>query len=232
MAQQFTYTGSDNLEAMKEARNYNAFLVSLIENLKPTGKILDIGAGIGLYAEMLREKGYDISCLEPDFSQAEILKTKGFKVYTSVNEIDCPFDIMYALNVLEHIENDAEAITEWIKQLKYNGKLLIYVPAFEMLFSSMDKKVGHFRRYTRKLLTQKITDTHLNIYQSARYADSIGFFISLIYKLIGNKSGNINTKILVFYDRFLFPFSKICDFFFQKKIGKNVYIVVQNNLGK
>jgi len=225
----FVYTGRDCLEAMKEAYRYNSFLVSLALdlNLKPNAEILDIGAGMGLYAEMLRNKGYNITCVEPDLMLAKILQQKGFKVYASIHEIENLFDFMYAFNVLEHIENDTEELSVWKKKLKEDGKLLIYVPAFKVLFSSMDKKVGHFRRYTRKKLTEKTTKADLKIVKTAKYADSIGFFVTLIYKLIGDRNGTINIKSLIFYDRFLFPISRFCDTFFKKIFGKNVYIIVK-----
>jgi len=226
---QFVYTGSDNLETMKEAHNYNAFLVSLImsSDLKPNAEILDIGAGIGSFAEILRSKGYNISCLEPDATHAEILQQQGFKVYTSMMEIETQFDFMYAFNVLEHIEDDTQALSAWATKLKENCKLLIYVPALNVLFSSMDTKVGHFRRYTRKGLTKRVTEAGLKIVKPARYADSIGFFVTLIFKLIGNDKGDINTKALIFYDRFLFPINRIFDIFFRKAFGKNTFITVE-----
>jgi SAM-dependent methyltransferase len=226
---QFVYTGSDNSEAMREARNYNSFLVSLIvrQGFKTDAEMLDVGAGIGTHAEMLRNKGYHISCFEPDLMQAKILQQKGFMVYNSISEIEKRFDFMYAFNVLEHIENDTEELAVWATKLKENGKLLIYVPAFNALFSSMDIKVRHFRRYTRRELTRKVTEAGLKIVKPAQYADSIGFFVTLLYKLIGSKKGNLNGKILIFFDKILFPVSRICDFFARKIFGKNVFITVE-----
>jgi SAM-dependent methyltransferase len=111
----FTYTGGENLEMMCEAKKYNSFLASLVlaQKINPSAKILDIGAGIGTVAEILREKGCDISCFEPDLNQARILTEKGFPVYTSLEEIATDFDFIYAFNVLEHIENDTDAINSW-----------------------------------------------------------------------------------------------------------------------
>jgi SAM-dependent methyltransferase len=225
----FVYTGSDNLEVMKVAHNYNAFLISLISrlNLKQDIEILDIGAGLGIYAEMLRNKGYNISCLEPDLTQAKNLQQNSFIVYSSFTEIEKQFDFMYAFNVLEHIENDTHELSVWATKLKEGGKLLIYVPAFNILFSNMDKKVKHFRRYTRKKLTKQVTEVGLKIVNPARYADSIGFITTLIYKLLDNNKGDVNEKTLGFYDRFLFPINRICDTIFRKFFGKNVFIIVK-----
>jgi SAM-dependent methyltransferase len=228
--QTFVYTGSDNLEVMRGAVNYNSFLVSLItKNLKPDDRVLDIGAGIGLFAELIQTKTkVKVSCFEPDPGQAELLGKKGFTTYVSLAGAEngsC--DLVYALNVLEHIDDDTEALSLWSEKLKDGGRLLIYVPAFNVLFSSMDKKVGHFRRYTRKTLTRQIVASGLKPVGKVQYADSIGFFITLIYKMCNEGSGKISEKSLFFYDRFLFPLSRFCDLFFRNMFGKNVFAVVE-----
>lgn len=228
--QEFKYTGTGNLEVMQEAVNYNAFLASLVLKQAPAlpGNLLDIGAGIGVYARLVQRAGYSVSCLEPDLYQAKRLRDDGFPVYTSIEELaNQQFDFMYAFNVLEHIENDAEALLSWKEKLMPGGKLLLYVPAFNILFSAMDQKVGHFRRYRRKDLTRKILSAGLTPVYSARYADSLGFFATLVYKLLDKGNGDLNRKSLLFYDRVFFPVSRIGDFFFRKLFGKNVFILVE-----
>ncbi|OAV67579.1 bifunctional 3-demethylubiquinone-9 3-methyltransferase/ 2-octaprenyl-6-hydroxy phenol methylase [Bacteroidales bacterium Barb6] len=226
----FEYTGTDLLELMQKAVNYNAFLASLIlkQQVPTSGKILDIGAGIGLFAGTIRENGYNVHCLEPDLFQANLLKGSRFEVSTNINELaDGSFDFIYALNVLEHIENDREELLLWAKKLKKGGKLLIYVPAFHLLYSSMDKKVGHFRRYRKKDLTEKIIHAGLVPVCNAKYADSLGFFVTLLYKLINKSDGDVNENSLIFYDRVLFPLSRLGDFFFNRLFGKNVFIIAE-----
>ncbi|MDR1102300.1 MAG: class I SAM-dependent methyltransferase [Tannerella sp.] len=227
----FEYTGTSNLEVMQDAVKYNAFLASLILNRTKhcPQKMLDIGAGIGVMAEQMRNAGHSVTCMEPDVQQAGILTAKGFEVYTSLEEIpDETFDWVYAFNVLEHIADDGQALVEWSAKLKPgagNG-LLIYVPAFEILFSSMDQQVGHFRRYRKKELTAKIRQAGLVPAGKARYADCLGFLAAFIYKL-ADKSGNLNRNSLIFYDRYCFPLSKIGDLFFRKLFGKNVFIIAE-----
>ncbi|MDR1557391.1 MAG: class I SAM-dependent methyltransferase [Tannerellaceae bacterium] len=227
---EFEYTGTDNLEVMQKAINYNTFLISLITKQQHaiSNKILDIGAGIGSFAEVIREKGFDVHCLEPDAYQAGLLESKGFTVSVSPGGIaDESFDFIYALNVLEHIEKDEEALSEWAKKLKKGGKLLIYVPAFHLLYSSMDKKVGHYRRYRKKQLMKIVESAGLKSVGRARYADCIGFFVTLLYKLINKKTGDVPEKSLIFYDRVLFPLSTVGDIFFHTLLGKNVFIVAE-----
>jgi SAM-dependent methyltransferase len=227
------YTGTDNLEVMQKAENYNRFLISLITRHKPptSSKILDIGAGIGLFADMMLKKGFsNIYCVEPDLHQAALLESKGFMVSTSIGDVeDDDFDFIYSFNVMEHIEKDQEELTLWAKKLKKGGKLLIYVPAFNLLYSSMDKKVGHFRRYRRRQLTEMVLNAGLTPVCEGRYADSLGFFITLIYKLLNNKSGDLNERSLVFYDKYIFPLSRICDCLFYNLFGKNTFIVSEKD---
>jgi len=234
MEESSNYTGTDSLEVMQLAVNYNKFVGNLFLNkkLSTSIKVLDIGAGIGLYTEMFRDKGYDVCCFEPDAYQSELLRKKGFKVYTSISDIpEEYFDFIYSFNVLEHIEDDHEALVLWQNKLKRGGELLIYVPAFNILFSSMDRKVCHFRRYRRKDLTAKIKKAGMEPSGRARYADSIGFFVTLVYKLINKKDGNINETSLLIYDRILFPVSKFFDLFLNRLLGKNVFIYAKRKAG-
>jgi SAM-dependent methyltransferase len=218
-----TYTGTDNLEVMEEAVNYNEFLLSLIRNcVSVDDHILDFGAGIGTFAKALSGEGYKISCLEPDATQARLINAAGVPVATRLDDIDDEsLDVIYSLNVLEHIEEDGAILTALHGKLRPGGRILIYVPAFHLLYSSMDRKVGHVRRYTRSGAIAKLRAARFeNI--SACYADSIGFFASLLFRLIGNSEGNINRKALVFYDRLVFPFSRLCDRFLNRILGKNI----------
>jgi predicted SAM-dependent methyltransferase len=222
----FHYSGTETLEIMANAKQYNAFLERLVVKYIPnTGKILDIGAGIGTFAQKISLKGYNVHCIEPDYEQSKQIEKMGMPVSASVEDIDDnSVDYIYSLNVLEHIENDTETLKLWAKKLKPNGKILVYVPAFEILYSSFDKSVGHYRRYRKKTLINCFVNAGLQI-ETARYADSAGFFVSLIYKWINNGSeGKINSGLLIFYDKFLFPLSRLCDFFCSGFIGKNVYV--------
>jgi 2-polyprenyl-3-methyl-5-hydroxy-6-metoxy-1,4-benzoquinol methylase len=227
-----TYTGSDNLEIMAAAVNYNNFLMTLLSDyIQPKFRILDIGAGIGTFAKKLRDEGYNVLCFEPDEIQAELIKSNGLPVASSIKEIELSsLDFIYSLNVLEHIEDDLDALTQWLALLKPGGRMLLYVPAFQILYSSMDKKVGHFRRYNKEELIRKSKAAGFDIIR-AEYADSLGFFASLMYKYFNNGSGDINHRALVFYDRIFFPISRFLDFFMNTIMGKNLYIIVERKLG-
>lgn len=67
------------------------------------------------------------------------------------------YDIIVSNDVLEHIEDDLEAIKKLHDLLKPGGILCISVPVFPWLFGYHDEKLGHYRRYTKKNLLRKIS---------------------------------------------------------------------------
>ena len=226
------YTGIDNLEIMAEAVNYNRFLSMLIrKQITPGMRVLDIGAGIGTFAKMLHEEGYKVTCFEPDAKQAEHIRSIGLDSVQALETLaPASFDFIYSLNVLEHIEDDKVASVQWLRLLVPDGRLLIYVPAFQLLYSSMDKKVGHFRRYTKRSLSEMTNGTGGHVVVS-RYVDSFGFLASLLYKYGNDGTGSLNRYVLNIYDKFVFPVSRVIDVITGGLIGKNVYIIAGRKNG-
>lgn len=114
---------------------------------------------------------------------AHILKKKDLSVVRTLNDIpDNSVDYIYSFNVLEHIADDLAILQQLYKKLRYGGRLLIYVPAFQLLYSSMDRKIVHFRRYTQRELKDKLIKAGFNVYR-AGYVDSLGFLATLLFKL-------------------------------------------------
>lgn len=221
------YTGTDNLEIMAEAVNYNRFLLQLIERFaRPGDRILDFGAGIGTFAEKVRNSGFQVGCVEVDPAQAAVLKELEFEVAADITELSSDqFDYVYSLNVLEHIKDDIQALKELYRVTKPGGKVLLYLPAMQILFSSMDEKVGHHRRYSRASLQEVAIAAGFTL-EACRYADSLGFPATLLYKLLDSESGDISKLPLILYDRLAFPVSRVLDRVFGLVGGKNVYAVL------
>src|SRR3984893_16959105 len=168
---------------MEEALNYNAFLQGLIvAHARLDQEILDFGAGTGALARPLSACGYRITCVEPDGGLRAQLKASGLIAHPTLDAIPTrSLDLAYSVNVLEHISDDSGAIARLSDLLKPHGRLLIYVPAFPILFSSMDHKVGHMRRYRRNGLAQLLRQAGLTV-DYIGYRDSLGFLATLMFK--------------------------------------------------
>jgi SAM-dependent methyltransferase len=219
------YSGVENLEVMQEAHNYNSYLLNIVvaEGRGATAA-LDFGAGIGTFASELRTNGTRVICIEPDRSMRRRLQLEQFEAHESLDPIPekcVPY--IYSLNVLEHIEDDLRTLVDLYRRLMPGGTLLIYVPAFQILFSSADKRIGHKRRYTKAVLSRRLEMAGFEV-DYARYVDSLGFGVALLFKLIGNKDGRVNPLALKIFDKWIFPVSRILDRVMSHVAGKNVLV--------
>jgi len=227
-----SYSGRDNLEAMKRATRYNDFLVNLVLQHTDNGRVLDHGAGAGTFARPIDASGADVICMEPDDDLRAELRASGFDVAASLADIAAgSADYAYTLNVLEHIGDDAEAIAELYRCLKPGGRLLVYVPAFQVLYSQMDTHVGHFRRYRRGSLVERLQAAGFET-DAAYYVDSLGFLATLVYKLIGDRSGSVSPGSVAFYDSVVFPVSRVIDRLTFGSFGKNLVVVATKPAGR
>lgn len=219
------YSGRDNLDVMAEAQNYNRYLTHLILHWfeKKNGHLVDFGAGGGTFAVQVAQAGFDVSCVETDPVLSDMLRRKGLRVESALDAVpDASLAGIYSLNVLEHIEDDDAILSLWHRKLAPGGRLLVYVPAFAVLFSSMDRKVGHHRRYRKSGLVRQIERAGFEL-DTVRYADSLGFLAALLYRLTDGGKGDINPRMLRIYDRWVFPVSRLLDLAFGRLFGKNVY---------
>jgi SAM-dependent methyltransferase len=221
------YEGGDNLEAMREAVNYNRFLQDLISRFAvDTTAVLDFGAGIGTFTNNLGIPQSRVACVEPDADARALLAGLGFETHANLSAfVNERFTYIFTLNVLEHIENDRAAVSELYRVLQPGGRLFVYVPAFSLLYSAMDAKVGHYRRYRMKEMTRLLQSAGFHVEKRA-YTDALGFFATLVYKMLDSRSnGTLNKAAVRFYDRYLFPFSRVLSLPLAKVLGKNLYVV-------
>jgi SAM-dependent methyltransferase len=137
----------------------------------------------------------------------------------------------YSSNVLEHLDDDFGALRAIHRKMRPGGRLALFVPAFESIWTANDDRVGHKRRYTQKSLADLVARSGFRV-ENARYVDSIGFLLALLFRYIGSKDGSLNTAHLVLFDRVIFPMSRATDMIFRRLFGKNVYLVAQKRTAK
>jgi SAM-dependent methyltransferase len=187
--------------------------------------MLDFGAGIGTFSKLLRSKGLEVACVEPDLHLSDALERDGFPTFKDLNEVpDDSFEFVFALNVLEHIEDDRAILNRLGRKLKEDGRLLVYVPAFQCLWTSLDDKIKHHRRYRRAGLEQLARSAGLSVRKS-RYVDSLGFLAALSFRIFGDKKADLRARVISLYDRYVVPPSRALDSLLGGFFGKNVYVV-------
>lgn len=188
---------------------------------------MDFGAGVGTFAKLLRTRGYRVACVEPDSGQRQTLIENGFTVHASLEALaDDGALHIFSLNVLEHIEDDLLTVRQLYKKLRPGGTLLIYVPATDYLWSSLDTRVLHFRRYTRSTLRGLVEQAGFRV-QELRYADSLGFFAALVFRWMRRSADALSPSSISFYDRWIFKPSRVLDTFLHPWLGKNVYVIAR-----
>jgi len=222
------YNGLDELLNTEVMKNYNSFIVSMAMKYAPEAKIaVDFGAGIGTMSQIFKVKFFiKPICIEIDNTNKGYLKKRGFKTYDSFPS-DAKFDLVFSSNVLEHIKDDLSVLLDMKNQLSVDGKIFLYLPAKMILWSAMDEKVGHYRRYEYSELKLKCEQIGLKI-EKLHFSDSLGFFASFLMKILGyNKEGGIGSvSSLRFYDKFILPFSILLDNLgFKYLFGKNLVLV-------
>lgn len=192
--------------------------------------LIDFGAGIGTFSKRLRSAGYHIQCIEPDALQRKKLEEEGFDALGDITSVpDDSASFIFSLNVFEHIKQDTVAIQDVCRKLKPGGALLIYVPAFECLWTSLDEKVFHYRRYTKKTLRRLVEREGLTVEQ-VRYADCLGFIAAFVFRLLNRNASTLTAGAIRWYDRWLFAPSHVLDRLFGRWFGKNVYVLCRKRL--
>ncbi len=210
---------------LKDARNYNGWLTDhvIAANPQHSAKIADLGAGRGTFAEMLRARGLEVSCVEPDPENQAVLRQLGFPVQSGLDEHEPEsLDYVYTLNVLEHVPDDEALVRAVLSRLRRGGRCFIFVPAFPVLWSRLDDYVEHQRRYRRVPLVAMLRRAGF-ILERTRYADSLGFFAALLFG--GRAEVEVSPRRIWLYDRFLFPVSRFLDPLLGHFLGKNLAVV-------
>jgi len=149
-------------------------------------KILDVGCGAGKTTNYFNKIGdtYGI-----DRSYTGVIHCNKIKVKIVQADLNYPpfatntFDIITLLDVLEHVENDLEVLKKLKPLLKQNGKLIITVPAYQLLWTEHDVALSHFRRYTTKTLENILKRADFQISRTS-YFIMILLPIIFLYKIL------------------------------------------------
>lgn len=232
--------GYETLLSVAKADKLNQWMY---EKIRPytEGNILELGSGLGNISKFFIHEGATITLsdidedylihLKKEFSDQsnvkgllsiDLQKENFNSIYFDLKE---SFDTVFLLNVMEHLENDKVALQNLNFLLKSNGMLIILVPAYSFLYSELDKQLGHYRRYTKKSLIQKITEQHFTVEKSF-YFNLMGIPAWLYGKIIKLKV--LPSGEMKFYNN-LVPFAKLLDKICFNKAGLSVIAIAHKN---
>jgi len=195
----------------------NDLLAKLIsKNVSISGKknlrILDLGCGTGFNYPVLSRFG-KVYSVDIDKRALESCKRKGIPRLLCGDAEKIPFsdnffDIVVAIELLEHIPDDRKAVGEVKRVMKKGGLFIFTSPAHKFLWSSDDVLAHHRRRYSKKGLMQLLDKGFKKSYLGYRYffiflpAVSI-FFLQRLIKRKKKKDVNSLTMTPRFLNGFL-----------------------------
>lgn len=151
--------------------------------------LLDVGCGTGLNQETLARFGQvfgaDSSEEALKFSRARNLENLVLSDAESLHFSNEMFDVVTALDVLEHVNDDLKALSEVWRVLKEDGVIVITVPAYGFLWSEHDEALHHRRRYAAHELRNKLVNAGFEVERST-YFISLLFFPILFARILQN----------------------------------------------
>jgi len=198
--------------------------------------ILEVGCGTGEILNLLKKWG-KVTGIDNSQEAISICQKRGFKdlYLADFNELDMAdsseeYDLVLALDVLEHIRDDVKAMKKAYKLLKPGGLFFVAVPAYKFLWSTHDEALHHLRRYHSLEINQKIKDSGFKILKSTHFV-AILFFPIASVRLLNNfvrRRAYAKTHYLPLpkniNDLFIFLLK------IEAKIIKNIYLPVGTTL--
>ena len=226
--------GLVTLNVIEKANRFNEWMYNAISP-DCKGRILEIGSGIGNISKFFINDNKKIVLSDLRNNYCELLKEKFKNPILKIDLVNPNFDVEYkslfqtfdsvfALNVIEHIENDILAINNCKKLLKEGGNLIILVPAYQWLFNNFDNELEHFRRYSRKGIKNIIKKNNLKV-EKLFFFNVIGIFGWFLSGKILKKKTIPEGQMNLF--NFLVPVFKLADKIVFRKIGLSVICIAK-----
>lgn len=154
--------------------------------LRPARLAVDVGCGSGRNLEVLARHARSVLGADCSAAAVQLTAARGFPVVQADGNLlplaDWSVDLLTALDVLEHMDDDVRTLTEFHRVLQPGGHVLLAVPAYRFLWSEHDEALRHRRRYLASELHIKLTNTGFEV-QKRSYAVFFVFFPIVFYRL-------------------------------------------------
>lgn len=182
---------TETLNQLSEINRYNRWIYDQFAHVLGQ-RVLEVGSGTGNITQFLLAGNRDVVATDvvPNY-RTELKNRFAEKPNLTISTFDLsqaiphefraePFDTVVCLNVLEHIQDDLFALRQMGEALKPNGHLVILVPAHQVLYGAFDEAVGHFLRYGKRQLRQRLVmaDFQVESLQFFNLAATLPWFIN------------------------------------------------------
>lgn len=223
---------SSVLEELDSATNYAEWIMSL---LRPhlRGRVLEVGAGHGTFSRLLADNTAQLVASEPSNRAFAVLSDRLADrsdvevVHGGVEDLAAwgPFDAAVLVNVLEHVDAHDKALDALADSLGPGGRVCLFVPAFEVLYSKFDRAVGHCRRYRKAELEALVQRSGLTVVES-RYVNSAGY---VAWLLTARALGMTPTQhgLAAIYDRAVVPGLARLERLWEPPFGQSLFVVAE-----
>lgn len=231
MTDTFCYSGTE-LDSFTEARNYYR---TILKFFRPYvgDRVVEVGAGIGTFSSFLLGllNIRELTTLEPAANLFPLLNRR----FSEDSRVTCvnshlhdyvpsgDIDTVVSVNVLEHIEDDGEFLRSAQHILAPGGTILLFTPALPMLYGSLDRQFGHYRRYTKLGLANELWSAGFSL-ESLRYFDLPGILAWLLATRVLKKN-TLRPSEVRHYDRFVFSWISQIERWCEPPIGKNLLAI-------
>jgi SAM-dependent methyltransferase len=182
--------GQKTQEVISNADKFNLWMFDTIRPFLK-GRVLEIGSGIGNISEFLLQEGFDSQLSDIREGYCRMLRQKfaGHPRLLGVEPIDLvdpdfeasypqhvgSYDTAFALNVIEHIQDDVLALKNCHRMLKSGGRMIALVPSYQPLYNRFDTLLGHYRRYNTGTFSKAFLEAGFEV-EHKQYFNFVGIF--------------------------------------------------------
>jgi SAM-dependent methyltransferase len=241
---------SDAYAKMSETEDYHwwykarrliikAFIQKI--NFKNNIDILEIGCGSGGNFKMLsgfgEVYGMDLSKEALAVARDKAVNSDNVKdgCFPSTDPFICKkFDLICLFDVLEHLDNDYDALVSLKKYCKSGTKIMITVPAYKWLWSAHDDYIHHKKRYTMHGISRLIKHSGFNVIYSTYY-NTLLFPLLVIVRIISTTIKNkrplgIDVPLPVVNNILYYIFSSECGMLMRVRFlfGASILLIIED----